>query len=127
MKFCNKKENKYMKPVYPTRTELISANLEKSNTNEYILHLRYRVKSQYGTVIYDIPKVLLPIGSCTERLHENGNVYLKFFDGTKLRLGLNKEGVAIHMVSEKPSKKMTIAEIEKELGYSIEIVLKEEN
>lgn len=116
-----------MEPVYPTRTELISANLEKSNTNEYILHLRYRVKSQYGTAIYDMPKVLLPIGSFAKILHENGKVYLNFFDGTKLPLGLNKEGVAIHMVSEKPSKKMTIAEIEKELGYSIEIVLEEEN
>lgn len=116
-----------MEPVYPTRAELISADLEKHDKNEYILHLRYMVKSQYGTVIYDIPKVFLPIGSFAKILHENGKVYLTFFDGTKLPLGLDKEGVAIHMVSEKPSKKMTIAEIEKELGYSIEIVSEKEN
>ena len=110
-----------------TVTELISADLERSNTNEYTLHLRYKVKSQYGTVIYDVPKVLLPIGSFDEILREDGKVYLKFFDGIKLPLILNKEGVAIHMISEKPSKKMTIAEIEKELGYSVEIVSEKEN
>lgn len=97
-----------MEPVYITRTKLISANLEKYDKNEYTLHLYYRVQNQDGTFIYDIPKVRLPIDGFDEISQEDGNVYLKFFNGIKLPLDLNEEGAFFHIITETPSKRMTI-------------------
>ena len=109
------------------------------------LHLQYEIEDEYVKKIVDIPKAVLYLPTDNVTLDEEvvGNYTCNYGYGTNfydcveshLKLGTNylrlvegKSELAevqckyVEKILERKTKKMTVEEIEKVLGYSVEIV-----
>lgn len=116
------------------RTKTIKdAKLYNENDN-YYLDITYIVEDNYSVIETRCPKVRLPIefGSIESRIVaslmpiRDEYEHLLCIDGGYLKLE-EKNGVCFYTktIKEKPQK-MTVEEIEKKLGYKVEIVAKKE-
>lgn len=109
--------------------------------DKYYLSLTYEVEELDGIYEYNIPKVSLPIA--TDRIlieettigtysHHCGRLFddienicnLVLDNHARLKLEKDNEILYSSRLIKKKTRKMTLAEIEKELGYKVEVVSK---
>lgn len=98
------------------------------------MHLQYEVETEYEKKLVDIPQALLPLGA--DHLKVEGDK-AAFFDLFSYSITLDNDRCTLlraegelsdeeyayaEKIIERRAKKMTIEEIEKELGHKIEIV-----
>ena len=90
----------------------------------YYLDLTYECEDEKAVYVMNIPRVELP---CLDDPYindfgDNGAV-IGFIGGVRLRIRQDQNGALLSkVVVEEKIHKMTVAEIEKRLGYKIEIV-----
>lgn len=97
------------------------------------MHLQYEVETEYEKKLVDIPQALLPLCPCHIEVEQD----MTFFDLCRYSIKLDDDRCALlraegelsdeeyvyaEKIIERRAKKMTIKEIEEELGHKIEIV-----
>ena len=106
-------------------------NIELYNEKgQYYLKVEYEVDNVYRLEKYTVPKIHLPIADCVTIIHESDNTYMGMFERNAIDLGFgelnmlrDKSGrlCTMEVIKEYPQK-MTLEEIEKKLGYKVEVV-----
>lgn len=122
-------------------TTLESLKLYKdTKSGRFYLKAVYIIENDHDIRRITIPRIAIPVNpGYFDLTHNNGNEYcgeeafLNGFNGTKLQLekgkisGISKDAFyAVETVKEKTTK-LTVSEIEKRLGYKIEIVSEKES
>lgn len=88
----------------------------------YYLDLTYECEDEKAVYVMNIPRVKLPClnNPCIDDIT---NPTIEFISGTRLQIRKDQNGALLSkVVIEEKTHKMTVAEIEKKLGYKIEIV-----
>lgn len=88
----------------------------------YYLDLTYECEDEKTVYVMNIPRVKLP---CLNNpyIDDITNPTIEFISGTRLQIRKGPNGALLsEVVIEEKTHKMTVAEIEKKLGYKIEIV-----
>ena len=93
----------------------------------YYLDLTYDCEDEKSVYVLNIPRVELPyFDNPYINVISDGdatNVTIEFISGTRLQIRKDQNGALLSkVVIEEKTHKMTVAEIEKKLGYKIEIV-----
>lgn len=113
------------------KIQMRDVNLYKDSTdNQYYLSITYTVEIEEAIYEYHIPKVLLPISYSDDPIFFRCPVIRYGADETYVDIGFgkllvvpNKDHMHYTCVKIKDkTKKMTLKEIEKKLGYKIELV-----
>ena len=91
----------------------------------YVLSATYEVEDDTGIYIYEISDIYLPLASgfgVSPSCNFDGNMpdYIDLGFGSLPFDATN--GIKKTKIMDKPKKKMTVEEIEKQLGYKVEIV-----
>lgn len=88
----------------------------------YYLDLTYECEDEKAVYVMNIPRVKLPCLN-NPRIDDITNPTIEFIGGTRLQIRKDQNGALLsEVVIEEKTHKMTVAEIEKKLGYKIEIV-----
>ena len=97
----------------------------------YYLDLTYECEDEKAVYVMNIPRVKLPClnNPClgfelsANNIDDIMNPTIEFISGTRLQIRKDQNGALLSkVVIEEKTHKMTVAEIEKKLGYKIEIV-----